>query len=80
LDATSIQVIPVLLVLFLMALFAIFVYGRIFSKAGYSTWLGLTIFIPLINIVVLIWFAYADWPAMRKIASPSRRCTPLDIQ
>jgi hypothetical protein len=66
LDATSIQVIPVLLVLFLMALFAIFVYGRIFYKAGYSTWLGLTIFIPLINIVVLIWFAYADWPAMRK--------------
>jgi len=42
------------------------ILGRIFSKAGYSRWLGLTMVIPLVNLVVLVWFAFADWPATRK--------------
>jgi hypothetical protein len=43
-----------------------FVFGNIFAKAGYSRWLGLLVVIPLIHLVVLIWFAFADWPVRRK--------------
>jgi hypothetical protein len=56
---------PELIVLFLFVSL-LFVFGQIFSKAGYSRWLGVTMIIPLVNILVLTWFAFADWPAARK--------------
>ena len=56
----------ILLVALLFLAFPLFVLGRIFSKAGYSRWLGLTMIVPLVNLIVLVWFAFADWPATRK--------------
>jgi uncharacterized membrane protein YhaH (DUF805 family) len=38
---------------------------RIFSKAGYSAWLSLLMFVPPINFAVLVWFAFSDWTALR---------------
>ncbi len=43
-------------------IFAFFVLGNIFSKAGYPRWYGLLMVIPIMNIVVLFWFAYSGWP------------------
>jgi hypothetical protein len=43
----------------------VLVFGRIFSKAGYSRWLGLLMLVPLANILTIFWFAYADWPIMQ---------------
>lgn len=57
---------PEYLVVLLLLAFGFFVLGRIFTKAGYSRWLGLTLVIPPINLIVAIWFAFADWPATRK--------------
>ncbi len=37
-------------------------WSRIFSKAGYSPWLSLAMFVPLVNVVVLFWFAFSTWP------------------
>ena len=42
------------------------ILGRIFSKAGYSGWLGLTMLVPFLNIIVICWFAFADWPVLRR--------------
>lgn len=39
-----------------------FIFGSIFRKAGYSGWLALLIFIPLVNIGTLLWFATTTWP------------------
>jgi hypothetical protein len=36
--------------------------GRIFAQAGYSRWLGLIVAIPVANLIVLVWFAFAEWP------------------
>jgi hypothetical protein len=38
---------------------------KILHKAGYSGWWVILIFIPLVNIIFLWVFAYADWPALR---------------
>ena len=57
---------PELTVVLVLLVFGYFIFGQIFSKAGYPRWLGLTMVIPLLNLVVLIWFAFADWPATRK--------------
>ena len=39
---------------------------RIFSKAGYSAWLSLVMFVPFLNFIVLVWFAFSEWPALRR--------------
>jgi hypothetical protein len=56
----------VVLIVAIAAAFGVLVVGRIYSKAGYSRWLGLTYIVPLVNIIVLIWFAFADWPALQR--------------
>lgn len=38
---------------------------KILRKAGYSGWWGLMMFVPLLNIIMLYVFAYADWPTLR---------------
>jgi uncharacterized membrane protein YhaH (DUF805 family) len=38
---------------------------KILHKAGYSGWWVILVFIPLINIIFLWVFAYADWPSLR---------------
>ena len=53
--------------LIFLVIFAVIFYPwwRIFSKAGYSGWMALLIFIPLVNLVTLYYLALSDWPALR---------------
>lgn len=44
-------------------------FWKIFSRAGFSGWLSLLIFIPLVNLVVLYVVAFAEWPALRSTAA-----------
>lgn len=43
-------------------------YWQIFRKAGYSPWLALLLFIPLVNIILIWWFAFSAWPILRRVA------------
>ena len=36
-------------------------FWTIFKKAGFSPWLSLLIFLPLINIIVLYTVAFSKW-------------------
>lgn len=38
---------------------------RICVKAGYSGWLGLLALVPVANLVLLYFLAFASWPAGR---------------
>jgi uncharacterized membrane protein YhaH (DUF805 family) len=38
---------------------------KILQKAGYSGWWCLIVFVPLVNIVMLYVFAFANWPSLR---------------
>jgi low affinity Fe/Cu permease len=40
---------------------------KIFSKAGYSWALGLLMLIPIINIIMAFFLAFADWPVQREL-------------
>jgi hypothetical protein len=42
--------------------FVILIWGTIFRKAGYSRWLCLLMLIPLLNVILLIWFVVSKWP------------------
>jgi drug/metabolite transporter (DMT)-like permease len=41
------------------------VFGRILNRAGYSRWWLLTMLVPLLNLIMLWVFAFANWPAAR---------------
>jgi len=54
------------LVVFVLVVWAfVAVFGRILSRAGYSRWWLLTIVVPLLNLIMLWVFAFADWPVTR---------------
>ena len=38
----------------------------ILRKAGYSSWWVVTGFIPIVNIVMVVAFAFADWPVLQE--------------
>lgn len=48
-------------------IFAVVIYWKIFSKAGYSGAMGLLMFIPIANIVVLCILAFGEWPIYREL-------------
>src|SRR6266849_1471847 len=48
-------------------IFAVVIYWRIFSKAGYSGALGLLMFVPIANIVVLCILAFGEWPIYKEL-------------
>ena len=52
-----------LLVLLVWAFVAIF--GRILMRAGYSRWWLLTLFVPVVNLVMVWVFAFANWPGSK---------------
>jgi hypothetical protein len=37
-------------------------WAQIFHKAGYSRSLVVLMFVPLLNVVVFLWFAFSEWP------------------
>ena len=36
----------------------------IFAKAGYSKWLTLLMAVPLVNVILLYFLAFAKWPSL----------------
>lgn len=56
---------PLVLLFFAgLALFGLWVTGRIIDKAGYNRWWALVILAPLVNLVFIWVFAFAKWPAL----------------
>lgn len=66
--AAGMAVIAVML-LFYLAVFAftVVVYVRIARKAGYAGWYVALAFVPAANVVVLIMFAFTEWPIEREL-------------
>ena len=52
----------------------IFPFWMIFRKAGFSGALSLTLLVPILNVFVLLYLAFAKWPALRQL-TPSTEPT-----
>ena len=48
-------------------IFGIIIYWRIFAKAGYSGARSLLLFIPIVNLIIVIMFAFSEWPIEREL-------------
>jgi len=49
----------------IIAVLIIIPFWFIFSKAGFSKWLSLLMVIPLVNIAMLYFLAFATWPSKK---------------
>jgi len=58
--------IPELLVIFVAVVLILWPAIRICAKAGYPPALGLLAIVPGLNLVLLWYLAFAEWPALRR--------------
>lgn len=56
------------IIMLLMIVFAVIVWWKIFSKAGYSGAMGLLMFVPVANLIVLCILAFGEWPILRELS------------
>ncbi len=45
----------------------VLIFCKIFSKAGYCWALGLLILVPIANIIMAFFLAFADWPIRKEL-------------
>lgn len=53
------------------------VYCKIAAKMGYSWALGLLMLVPIANIVLIIYLAFADWPVHKELRLLKQQCGAL---
>jgi hypothetical protein len=70
----------VILILFLIAFITLVILAvklliccKIFSNAGYSWALGLLTLIPILNIIMIFYLAFADWPVNKELRELKQR-------
>lgn len=54
------------LMMLVFAALIIVPFWFIFRKAGYSQWLSLLMVVPIVNVVMLYFLAFSDWPRLRE--------------
>lgn len=54
------------LMMLVFAALIIVPFWFIFRKAGYSQWLGVLMVVPIVNLVMLYFLAFSDWPRLRE--------------
>ena len=48
-------------------------FWKIFTKAGFNGLSSLLMVVPIVNIIVLFYFAFAKWPALKDDSVRERR-------
>ena len=51
--------------LLVVGVIVIWPFWKIFTKAGFSGALAILMIIPLVNMVMIFYLAFSDWPALR---------------
>jgi hypothetical protein len=57
------------LLLIYLAIFVISIVAavKVVTKAGYSGWWVLITFVPIVNLVMVLVFAFSDWPVLQEV-------------
>ena len=58
-----------ILILFYLVIIGLIlaVYWKITAKAGYPGWYALGMLVPCLNLVLLLMFAFTEWPIEREL-------------
>ena len=55
-----------LIIIVIVTLAVVVAFWRIFAKAGFPGALSLLMFIPIVNVVMIFFLAFAEWPVLAK--------------
>jgi hypothetical protein len=69
---------PELLIVFTVFAFPFLVlpFWKIFSKAGYPGIMGIAMLVPLLNVVMLFFLGFSDWPVLKELNTLRQRPMP----
>lgn len=56
---------PELIVVVFVVILIVFPCWKIFGKAGFSPWLGVLMLVPVVNVAMIFFLAFAEWPCLR---------------
>ncbi len=60
---------PMIIVMCLIVgILAVVAYWRICEKAGFPGWYGVAVVIPMVNVLFVLFLAFAEWPLERKLS------------
>lgn len=57
----------ILFVVLMALIIKVLIFCKIFSKAGYCWALGLLVILPVIDIIMVFFLAFADWPISKEV-------------
>ena len=67
--------------LLIILVISIIIYWRIATKAGYPGAYSLLLLVPIVNLIVIIMFAFTEWPIERDVKAlrggAGRPMTPI---
>lgn len=58
---------PELLIVLMMAVIGLVPFFQIFRKAGYPGLLAVLMLIPLVNVIMLFFLGFSDWPVLKQL-------------
>jgi hypothetical protein len=64
----GLEILIILLIYPLLFIVPVIAFWRICSKAGFPAPLGLLMLVPVANIILPLYLAFADWPALNQKA------------
>ena len=57
----------IILIVFVLIVFLIILpFWKIFGKAGFSPALSLLMLLPFVNVIMIYFLAFAEWPILRQ--------------
>ena len=62
----STELIVICFVAVFVFLMVVFPYWKIFGKAGFSSWCSVLMVIPGVNIIMLYFLAFSEWPSLKQ--------------
>ena len=68
--------VPELVILFVIVFVVIVPWWKILKKSGNAPALALLMFVPLVNIGLLLWVAFAEWPIERELRALREQGSP----
>jgi uncharacterized membrane protein len=70
------ELLVILAVCVVVCVICLLPFYKIFSKEGYPGLLCLTMIVPLLNVIMLLFLAFSEWPVLKELQALRRRSNP----
>jgi len=64
-----------IVILVVPGLFILLPFYKIFEKAGYPGIMGLAMIVPLVNVIMLFFLGFSEWPVLKELKGLRRTTT-----